>query len=243
MLEDLSKEGIRVIMNNTDGTTCIVPKDKLNIYHKINKDIEKEFLVAWEYAVIDKIFVKNVNNYHATISKEYMIDDDLSEINVKEKAKIKRKGLFKLEFDENGNREIPLGDSVDQLIIAKCLNLYYTKNITPEEVINNPEKYDLHIYDFCKANKINKDYEVFHNNEKQQQLNRYYFSKNAPYLYKRKRGKQTMENVNVGLGVKLFNVYEDKPWEEYDIHKAYYISEVKKIITEINNQNQLKFLF
>lgn len=73
----------------------------------------------------------------------------------------------------------------------------------------------------------------------QQNLNRYYFSKNKPYLFKRKNDQGTFQHVNVGEGVQLFNVYENKPWENYDINYQYYIRKTQKIIDEINNFNQL----
>lgn len=74
----------------------------------------------------------------------------------------------------------------------------------------------------------------------QQQLNRYYFSKNAPYLFKQKNGVGTMQHVNVGEGVEIFNNYEEKSWEEYNVNYQYYISKTQKIIDEINLLNQLK---
>lgn len=242
LIEELSAVGIQVISSNTDGTTSIIPDHLLDIYHKISQNIEKEFKVDWEYAVMDKIIYKNGNNYLTTIIKEYSIDKNLQECDVKihEKPKVKRKGLFKLSFDEKGNREIPLGDSTNEQVIAKCLNLYYSKGLEPEEVINNPEKYNLHIYDFCLSKKVNKDYTIYWNNQVQQRLNRYYFSKSAPYLYKKKSSKENVDNMHVGLGVKLFNTYEKKLWQDYQINNAYYISKTKTIINDINNKLQLK---
>ena len=174
------------------------------------------FNLDLEHENYSKIVYKNVNNYIA----------------VTEDGKYKQKGLF-----------VPkpiLGNSVDELVIAKALEAYYTKNIQPREFISNPNKYDLHIYDYCKSNKIGKDFTVYHNGEIQQQLNRYYFSKNAPYLFKRKHNVGTLQSVNVGEGVKIFNNYEEKTWLEYEINYNYYISATKKIIDEINNFNQLK---
>ena len=84
-----------------------------------------------------------------------------------------------------------------------------------------------------------KDYEVWWNNSQAQQLNRYYFSKGAPYLFKKKKTKHTMEHVNVGQGVVLFNNYEEKEWKDYNIDYAYYIGKVYEIISELNHKNQL----
>ena len=73
----------------------------------------------------------------------------------------------------------------------------------------------------------------------QQQLNRYYFSKKGAYLFKQKNGQGTMNHVNVDNPVILFNNYEDKSWEEYNINYNYYISATQKIIDELQNLNQL----
>ena len=116
---------------------------------------------------------------------------------------------------------------------------FYNFSAWRVEFITNPDKYNLHIYDYCKSNKIGKDFIVYHNNEKQQQLNRYYFSKNEPYLFKQKHGIGTMQHVNVGEGVRIFNNYEKKEWLDYKINYQYYISSVQKIIDQLNNNNQL----
>jgi hypothetical protein len=216
--------GWQVVSANTDGIEVLVPKAQLPNYKKLLEMAISKFNLQLEHENYQKIVYKNVNNYVALV----------------EKSNPKRKGFFKLDFDETGRREIPLGDSCDELVISKALNAFYTKDIKPEEFISNPDKYDLHIYDYCKSNKISKNYTVFWNNEVQQNLNRYYFVKNGPYLYKKKDTKTTLEHINVGEGVELFNNYVEKPWSEYNINYSYYISKTNKIISEINNNYQLK---
>lgn len=208
----------KVVSANTDGIECIIPRNELEKYYEVVSIVEKMFNVVFEHDFYKQIIYYNVNNY---------IAESIT-------GKLKKKGLFKYGSD------IPLGDSVDMQVISKCLEYYYVSNISPDEVLNNPEKYNLHIYDFCCSNKISKDYTVYHNGKVQQQLNRYYFSKNSPYLYKKKKNKTTMEHVNVGQGVTLFNEYIEKPWNEYNIDTSYYLSEVNAIIQEISNYNQMK---
>ena len=43
-----------------------------------------------------------------------------------------------------------------------------------------------------------------------------------------------------GWGVQLYNRHEDKPLDQYNIDYRYYISEVRKIISTIENHNQLQ---
>lgn len=215
-----------------------------------------------------------------------MIDENLHEVDVKEYIDIKRKGFFKY-----GN-EIPLGDSVNEQVIAKALDLYYSQGISIDESIRNPEKYGFHIYDYCKSNKIAKNYKVWYNEKIVQNLNRYYFSKEAPYLFKRKNeqrsynesdrkelesqfqlqkgangtgyepgfkpynegelkrlidnqiyGSGTFQHVNVGEGVILFNIFEEKPWKDYNINYNHYTMKARKIINEISEKQRQKSLF
>jgi len=206
----------QVVSANTDGIEVIVPRHMLKQYQEVLNMVCNKFKLDLEHEMYSKITYKNVNNYIA-ITKE---------------GKYKQKGLF-----------VPkpvLGNSVDELVIAKALEAYYTKDISPREFISNPNKYNLHIYDYCKSNKIGKDFKVYWNGTLQQQLNRYYFSKNGAYLFKQKFGQGTMQHVNVGQPVTLFNNYINKSWEDYNVDYNYYISATQKIIDEIANFNQLK---
>ena len=206
----------QVVSANTDGIEVIVPRHMLKQYQEVLNMVCNKFKLDLEHEMYSKITYKNVNNYLA-ITKE---------------GKYKQKGLF-----------VPkpvLGNSVDELVIAKALEAYYTKDISPREFISNPDKYDLHIYDYCKSNKIGKDFVVWWNGQIQQQLNRYYFSKKGAYLFKQKFGQGTMQHVNVGQPVTLFNNYVNKSWEDYNVDYNYYISTTQKIIDEIANFNQLK---
>ncbi len=217
LCEWLEEAGIQIDMVNTDGITAIIPIEKESIFKELYH--KWEILTRMELEEVDytKVVRKNINNYLAVSSD----------------GKVKKKGLFKY------GKDIPLGDSVDELIIPKALEAYYLHNIQPREFISNPEKYNLHIFDFCKSNKISKDFTVWWNSEIQQQLNRYYFSKNGPYLFKQKKGSGTMQSVNVGQGVKLYNNHVELDWNKREINYSYYISATQKIIDELNNLNQL----
>lgn len=195
----------------------------LQQYQNVLNMICNRFNLILEHELYNKIIYKNVNNYIAETNK----------------GSIKRKGFFKLPYNEYQQREIPLGDSCNELVISKALYNYYINNIEPKDFISNPDKHELHIYDYCKSNKISKNFDVYWNGEIQQQLNRYYFSKKGAYLFKQKDSVGTMQHVNVGQPIILFNQYEEKQWKDYNIDYNYYISSTQKIIDEINNYNQL----
>ena len=214
-IEECILNNWQVVSANTDGIEVIVPKNELDKYKELLDNTCKLFNLDLEHEIYSKIIYKNVNSYIA----------------ITQDGKYKQKGLF-----------VPkpiLGNSVDELVIAKALEAYYTKDIQPREFISNPDKYGLHIYDYCKSNKIGKDFIVYHNGEIQQQLNRYYFSKKGAYLFKQKHGQGTMQHVNVGQPVTLYNNHQQQSWEEYNINYNYYIASTQKIIDEIANFNQL----
>lgn len=213
----------QVVSANTDGIEVLVPKYQLQQYKDILDMTCRDFKLDLEHEYYKHITYKNVNNYICQTVE----------------GSIKRKGFFKLDYNEYESREIPLGDSCNELVISKALNAYYINGIKPKDFITNPDKYDLHIYDYCKSNKISKNFLVYWNGEIQQQLNRYYFSKQAPRLFKQKDGVGTMQSVNVGEGVILFNNYVERPWSDYNINYNYYISSTQKIIDEIARFNQL----
>ncbi len=217
--EWLEDAGISIDMCNTDGITAIIPIEKAELFKEIYNKWEKLTLMELEKVSYTKVVRKNINNYIAIST------DD----------KIKRKGLFK--FGE----EVPLGDSIDEEVIARALTLYFVENIPIEESIRNPDKYNFHIYDYCKSNKISKDYEVIYNNNKVQNLNRYYFSQQGPYLFKKKKTKDTLEHVNVGKGIILFNKYEEKDWADYKINYNHYIAKAREIINGFENKQLTLF--
>jgi len=183
ILEELSEIGIQVISNNTDGTTSIVPIDKIDAYHRISQEVSNEFKIGWEFTNINKIVYTNVNNYIAFPASTYMLDGLCNMVSVKEDTKPKRKGLYKY------GKDIPLGDSVNEQVIPRAIELFWKDGIPLKESISNPEKYGFHIYDYCRSNRISKDFEVFYNYKRVQNLNRYYFQTKGNYLLKRKRNQ------------------------------------------------------
>ena len=135
--EKMIEAGIQIDSCNTDGVTCIIPKELETKYEEICIWWEELTLMKLEAEDYVKIIRGNINNY----------------LGIKLNGKIKEKGIWFLTNPE-------LAMSTNGLIISKSLQLYYTKNIPIEETINNPEKYGFTIFNYCYSNKISKDYEV-----------------------------------------------------------------------------------
>lgn len=213
VVEELAIADFKIISINTDGIECIVPIDKEKQYLEIIQEIGIQFNVEFEHDIYKKIVYSNVNNYVA----------------INFEGEIKQKGRTFIT-------EPNIGDSCNYLIIPKALIEYFINGIDVEEYI---KRSDHSIFDFCISMKSDKKYTVYWNNEIQQRLNRFYVANEGKFLYKSQDGIK-MNNMLKGWGVQLYNVHEKKPIQEYNINYSFYISEAKKWINQIQNNNQLK---
>ena len=214
LTENIIKWGGNVISINTDGITIKIPRDLENDFNSFI-EIINPVKIGLESVNYSKLIMSNGNNYIALTTE----------------GKVKKKGkLFRTK--------VPLGDSVDFLIIPKILELYFINGLNPSDVIRNYKNYGFSIYDFCGSFKINKKYTVIWNNKIQQQLNRFYVNKKGAYLYKKKDDKNTMDNVLKGFAVEIFNNFIEK--EDYNINYDFYLKKINDIIYNIEKyKNQL----
>ncbi len=211
-IERLVLADYQVVSANTDGIEVIIPKSKIEDYKQIVDQVGKEFNLEFEHEFYKKIIYMNVNNYIAQTE-----------------SKIKQKGLF-VEKPE-------LGNSVDYLIIPKALKAYYIDNIPVKDFIQNHKN----IFDFCCSQKVDKSYHVEWTSpdfirSKQQRLNRFYASTKGGYIFKCRNGKQN--HMLKESGVMIYNNHNPDLFPN-DINYKFYISEVNKIINQINNNSQL----
>lgn len=213
LCEWCEKEGIKVDMCNTDGVTFMIPENKYNKFREITKKWESLTKLKLEEEKFIKVIRKNINNYLAVTEHSN-----------------KRKGMFRY------GKDIPLGDSTDNQIIPKALEAYFVHGTSVEQFIKNHNN----IYDFTAAPKINKKFTVTWKGKIQQNLNRFYVSKQGAYLYKQKPDANP-ENVLKGYAVELFNKYKEKPMSEYNINYDWYIMKCREIINELEPKQMTLF--
>jgi len=212
-IERLVLAGYQVISANTDGIEVVVPKDRTLEYEQIVDQVGKEFDLIFEHENYQKIIYMNVNNYLAQTS-----------------SKLKQKGLF-VDKPE-------LGNSVDYLIIPKALKAYYIDNIPVKQFVES----HTNVLDFCCSQKVDKSYHIEWTSpqfvkSKQQRLNRFYASTKGGYIYKCRNGKQN--HLLKESGVMIYNNHDPNVFPT-DINYKFYIAQINKIISEINNKNQLQ---
>lgn len=203
--QNLTNIGAQILMCNTDGVTFKIKKNLLSKAKEICSSWETMTKMELEWVKYEKIIVRDINNYLALYYD-------------KGKLTTKEKGAFMTDPE--------LDKSRDLLVISKAIKEYYLNNTDIESFIRNHEN----IYDFCSCQKVGRDYKVYHNNQVQQKLNRYYISKKGAFLYKSQDGVN-MQHMFKGFGVKIFNNYEDK--EDYEIDYNFYISECRKVLNEL----------
>ena len=215
MVQELMGNGINVVSVNTDGLEILYHKDLKSKVQEIFSQIAEMFSYEFEYDEYTAIYYLNINNYLA----------------VTKSGKVKKKGIFVTDpVLENGH---------DSLVIPKALEAHLTGVKNYKDFILEHDN----IYDFCNSFKIAKKYKVYHNGEIVQNLNRFYASNNAPYLYKKKKESIDFEHIFSPSGVTIFNRYVEKPMSEYKINYNYYIEEARKVLIDLGLLSEQTTLF
>lgn len=208
---------IKFIQHNTDGITYLLPRKDLDKAKQVSEEMTKLTGLYIEDNTYTKFVVRDVNNYLA----------------VYESGDIKYKGCF--EIDKEFHKDPSMR------IVPIVVKEYFINNIPVEKTIKN----HTDIYDFCLRLKTNsKSTPIFRHivndkivDDKLDRTTRYYISKsskNSGTLLK-DFGNNRMSGVNVGYSVTLFNKYELKNMEDYNIDYNFYIAEARKIINAVED--------
>jgi hypothetical protein len=242
------------LMQNTDGLETIIPRNKVDVYYQVCQEWENITNLQLEHDKYQKLILADVNNYIAVYEWKYVDAEiwyELREQNPNYVFKIlpdgfgyaatKCKGRFEFE-------NLALHKNKSHLIVSKAVYAYFVHNMIPEEYIMT----NKNIYDFCGGIRTNSAYlvqAVYHDDKGNEEIvelhkiTRYYVSKKGCKIQKME--KQTGKIINVDAGTwraTIFNQYEDKPFEEYNINYTYYLQRINREI-ESARGSQLKLLF
>lgn len=177
--------------------------------------------LTYEFNEYKKMVIRDVNNY----SSQYSIDN-----------KIKHKGAFEIDKE--------LHKDPSMRIVSIALEKYFFEGIPVKNTIEN----HTNIYDFCLRLKLTSAFSGEYNyidqskgypekkTIKLSKNTRYYISNLGGAIYKIKNDNKKITGVNVGFVTTLFNKYEEKPMNKYDINYNFYITECNKIIDIIENK-------
>lgn len=218
MLYEMLSEGIPdsiPLMQNTDGLEMIIPEQYKDKYLEICKEWEEITQLQLEHDQYQKMVIGDVNNYIA--------------INTAGKAKCK--GRFEYE-------NLALHKNKSFLIVPKALFAYFINDVLPEQFLQE----NRNIFDYCGGVKIKGDWQfeqicVINKEIRKQSLQktlRYYISEKGCKIIKAHKTDGREIQLESGKWMQqLFNVYEQKPWEEYHINESYYLDKIYKEIKNI----------
>jgi len=225
MLYEMLYEAIpdcQPLMQNTDGLEMIIPEDYKDKYLEICAEWEKITNLQLEHDEYSKMIIGDVNNYIA--------------INTKGKAKCK--GRFEYE-------NLALHKNKSFLIVPKALYAYFVNDIPPEVTLLE----NRNIFDYCGGVKIKGDWEFQQTSVINQQIVkttlqktiRYYISEKGSKIVKVNKSDKREIQIEAGRWMQTdFSKSEIKPWEDYNIHEAYYLDKIYKEIANITpSTNQL----
>lgn len=207
MLADiLLQYGCEIIQVNTDGVMFIAKKDRESDIMESVSELEQLTKLSFEADRYEAFYQYAVNDYFGVVNEN----------------KIDKKGMFIIE-----NK---LGKGLTPTIIPKAVIAYFIKHIPIRDTIRNCND----IYEFLMAQRVDKKFKIEYNNHYVQRINRYYASTKGYWLYKIKHenGKESFENMLTKSGVKILNKIDNTDVPD-DINYAYYESEARKIINDL----------
>ena len=207
MLADiLLQYDCKIIQVNTDGVMFIAKKDRESDIMESVSEFEQLTKLSFEADRYEAFYQYAVNDYFGVVNEN----------------KIEKKGMF---ITEN-----KLGKGLTPTIIPKAVIAYFTKHIPIRDTIRSCND----IYEFLMAQRVDKKFKIEYNNHYVQRINRYYASTKGYWLYKIKHenGKESFENMLTKSGVKILNKIDNTNVPD-DINYAYYESEARKIINDL----------
>lgn len=224
----LEVEGIELIQVNTDGATFRVLKSEREKFDKICQEWEVLTRLKLEYAQIQSIFIPNVNAYLVT----YVGSD-----------KIKAKNRFEYEnLEPHKNKSF--------LVIPKGVKEYLVNGVIPEDYV----KSNRNIYDYCGGSRATGEWlfmGVCYADGKlleapMQKVVRFYISTEGCKIMKVNTSDGRRISTVAGIWLQQdFNLFLDKPWDDYKIDYRYYVEQIYKEIGALSTvkTNQLTFDF
>lgn len=238
------------IMQNTDGLEYLIPGQYVDTYLAICKEWEDITKLVLEHDQYQKLIVPDVNTYIGVFKDEEISREDwlkyqkeLPENLFKRKdgkfymAKTKCKGRF--EFKDR-----KLHKNKSFTVVSKAIYDYFVHGVDPEKHLER----NNNIFDYCGQAKCKGEWKfkeiLVENNQiverDIQKTLRYYISDTGSKILKCNKVDGRETNVEAGTWMlKVFNLYEEKPFEEYNINKKFYLNKINKEIRAMMPDEQL----
>lgn len=219
------------IMMNTDGFELIIPEIHKEKYFHICKEWEKITQLNLEHDEYSKLFAFDCNNYIAQYTN----------------GKTKTKGRF--EFEPHDKYDVTaLHKNKSHLIVPKAIFHHFIHGKEPIQYLRE----NRNIYDYCGYARAKGSWQFQEyvtgaegiQVKPLQKTLRYYISKSGKKITKVNTTDQREIQIEAGKTMcTVFNKFEKKKWEEYDIDDAYYLKQIQKELETLNPVKQQLELF
>lgn len=213
LCEEITLSGAgNIIMANTDGIELDVKDEEK--FKEVCSAWEKEFKLELEYATYKKIAIRDANSY----------------IGVKTTGEVKEKNDFETKKEIYKDQSMKIVSFAVRELIVNGIPLEYT--------IESCKDIGMYMIGKRSHNGTHFYREIEGTDLKTTPLTkyvRYYVSKDGGVIVK--KIEERMINLHVGRKMTLFNNWETKPFEEYNVDKSFYLSEATKLVQSvISNQ-------
>lgn len=214
--------GSMLLQTNTDGATLRFPRKFLDKYNEICSTWEKLTKLTLEYVDYSAMYIADVNTYIAVYTDPNKTP--------------KCKGRYEWE-DLQNHKYTHLHKNKSFLIISKGVYNYLVRGIIPEETIKN----NRNIYDYCAGVKAKGEWEFKEVKLEEgllveqpiQKTVRYYISKKGSKIVKTNKSDNRQIQLDSKWYQTVFNLYEEKVWDDYNINESYYLQAIYKEIGNI----------
>jgi hypothetical protein len=247
LLERIMEEipGAIALMQNTDGIETMIPSEHMEQYHKICDEWEELTQLELDHDQYQKMIIADVNSYIAVNRFKEVPKEEYDAI-----IKKAPHSLVKQEDDKffwapticKGRLnfiDLALHKNKSHLIKAKALYNFFIHDTPPEVTLAN----NKNIFDYCIGKKIKGDWRFVqrqivdgeYSEEDIQPTIRYYITnRKGSKIVKVNNSDGRQIQVESGKWMqKVFNEYEKKTWESYNIDKSYYLQLIYKEIDKI----------
>ena len=237
-------KGAIPLMLNTDGVEMIIPESEKSKYLEICRAWEELAGLKLEHDEYQKLFIPDVNTYIGVF--KYKEIDKATYFELRKgfpdnPFKIQDGKFYHAPTKSKGRfdyKNLALHKNKSFLIIRKAIVYYLIHDVQPEDFL----KENRNIFDYCGAVKIKGDWkftETYVDNgeviqKPLQKTVRYYISKTGSKVIKvNKMDGRIIQTESGPYHQTVFNVYEEKSWEEYNIDDKYYLQRIYKEIKNL----------
>jgi hypothetical protein len=237
------------LMQNTDGLEMMIPAHYKDVYLDVCSKWEEMTQLQLEHDQYQKMIIGDVNNYIAVFKEKELPKEDWDAMKKKTPHYVytEKDGKYFFNATKCKGRyefsDLALHKNKSALIVSKTIYNYFVHNQVPEVYMQK----NRNIFDYLKGVKKKGDWHFIMTcftkgqriDTELQTIVRYYVSNKGCKIIKVNKSDGREIQVESGRWLQTeFNLYEIKPWKEYDINDEYYLTQVYREIDLISKKKE-----